>query len=756
MSTRRQTSVIWTTALLASLALVTSACAQVDRVAAPASENPADLPCRHALTDEAALAAGGPSALLAERGTPGDTTDALHYDLEVEALFASQSLIGRNTMTIRSLVDGLSSFEFRLDNNFTITSLTCNGTPVSSLRLDPATVRVTLDRAYNTDETFDLAVSYNGAVDEFQGFGSIRFTTHAGAPIVSTLSEPYYAYTWFPNKDDNRDKVTADLAFIVPNSLVVASNGVQLGVDALSGNRARYRFRMDYPIATYLICFSATNYNTFSGVYNHAGGSMPLEFYIYPESDTPVNRDSWLNTSQMLATFAPLYGEYPFLDAKYGIYQFPFSGGMEHQTMTGQGTFNESVTAHELGHQWWGDLVTCATWSDIWLNEGFATYSEALWYENRPGANAQADLYNAMQVRKPFSTNGSVYVYDTTNIGRIFSSDFSYRKAGWVLHMLRHVVGDETFFNILASYRASFAYDAATTDEFRLVCEGEYGDDLTWFFDQWIYEIGAPDYRYAWRSVNVGSNRYVEVYLRQVQPSGEPTFIMPIDLEATVPLGNNQRSVVWNVAREQHFLIPAGGQVQGVTLDPGGWLLYDNLSTTSFVEGPPKIVTTLPSPDAAVARVNAPTVQVTFHKAVNASPAAFTLNGDVFGAISTSFLYDAGTNTVTLTPTTPLKPDTYTLTVAETITDTAAGKQLDGEVVDGVLPSGDGLPGGGAVVRFTIGPAGDLTGDGVVDLSDLGVLFGGWGGPAGDLDGDGDTNLADLGVLFGAWGSTLR
>src|SRR5262249_15754047 len=150
----------------------------------------------------------------------------------------------------------------------------------------------------------------------------------------------------------------------------------------------------NYKTAPYLWFFSSTNYNQWSRTYTYqlpggGTGTMPVEFSIYPASDTAANRAAWEKVVDMLGVFSQLFGEYPFVGEKYGIYQFPFAGGMEHQTYTGQGTFVEYVTAHELGHQWWGDNVTCRTWNHIWLNEGFATYCEALWEEFKPGSTGQ-------------------------------------------------------------------------------------------------------------------------------------------------------------------------------------------------------------------------------------------------------------------------------------------------------------------------------------------------------------------------------
>lgn len=692
-------------------------------------------------------------------------TDVLSYDLRLEIDPNATTLNGVNVMKVKSKINGLSTFDVRIRSNFAITQVQINGSNASWVRVDTPTIRVTLPAPLNVDQEFELKIAYNG-IPVSRGFGSIEFDVQGGFPVVWTLSESTYAYTWWPAKDDNRDKADANLAFIVPADMTVASNGLRQGIDNdpnYPGRRV-HRWKTGYPTATYLFAFACTNFNEFttpSGTWTYGPYTMPLQFFIWPSSDTPANRAGWLASEQMLTTFSDLFGLYPFVTEKYGIAQFGWGGGMEHQTITFQSGFSESVTAHELGHQWWGDNVTCATFNHIWLNEGFATYCEALWLENKPGSSGLPALQDAMQARKPSAVNDSVYVPDATDLNRTFSGNFTYRKGGWVLHMLRHVVGDDKFFDILATYRAAYEGGSATTDELRLVASTVYGQDLTYFFDQWVYQIGAPSYQFATRAVTVGANRFLELYINQTQSASYPTFKMPIDVRTTVG-GSLTTLVAWNDADTEHILIPVNGALSGaVTLDPNEWILKaGNTTTTTFVEGPPKLIAVTPPLGTTVSGNSAATLTSTFHKNVNAAAGNFTLVGATFGTIPCSFSYNAAAQTVTLTPSQPLKPDAYTLTISQNVTDVAAGKLLDGEITYPLapvpLPSGDGLPGGNALVKFTVGPQGDLTGDGVVNQDDLDiVLFYFGGGAGGDLDGDGQTEQDDLDIVLFNFGATL-
>ena len=692
-------------------------------------------------------------------------TDLLHCDLEIEILpDLYDNLIGSNTMTIQSKVDGLTQFTFRLREQFNIANVIINDTTSLGFTTPSRTTRVvTLDRAYDTDEVFTLTIDYAGHA-ESRGFGSIEFTDHNGADIVYTLSEAYYSYTWWPAKDgdfgepgDMSDKFTLDIAIVSPDDMVTASNGLLQGIDSLSGSRHRYRWSSDYPIATYLVCFSSTNYNAWSQTYVPlAGGTMPVDFFIYPEHDTTANRNAWNKTIDMLNTLRGIYGEYPFVDEKYGIYECEFGGGMEHQTFTAQGTFSEIVTVHELGHQWWGDMITCKTWNHIWLNEGFATYTEALWAELKPGSSGLPALKASMALKR-YTGGGSVYVTDDEvgSMYNIFDGNTSYDKGGWVLHMLRHVLGDTAFFDALAAYRAAFAGSAATTEDFQAICEQFYpGGDLDWFFSEWIYGEYVPSYQWGWDDVNVNGQDYLLVHVDQIQSASYQRFTMPIDI---VVDGTVYR--IFNDADPEHFVLPIDGPAGSVQLDPDDWILTGTRSTTTYSPGPPKIVQTWPAPGAILTLADAAdAVDVTFHTGISTSAGHYGLTGAQTGPVGVTFSYSAANYTTTLSAGGPLAADTYTLTVSDALTATNSGQALDGEMTGTTLPSGDGVAGGSAQIEFTIICAfGDADCDNDVDLADFASFqqcFTGFdAGPASSecammrFDADADVDQADL-TLF--------
>ena len=709
-------------------------------------------------------------------------TDVLHYDLEIEVsdfsfqFFYRCTLTGRNVMTIQSKSPSLTEFTFRLRQQYAITNALLNGvTPVAVQTLSSSTKRVQLDRTYGMDEIFTLTIEYTGETVA-EGFGSIKVGVQGPSqtPVVFTLSEPYYAYTWWPVKDgdvgqpgDNIDKATMDFRIIVPNNFKAPANGVLISEEDLGGGRMRYHWQILNPIAPYLVSFGATNYNKWTRTYNYPGGTMPVEFYIYPSLDTSSNRTNWERCIGMLPVFRTVYGEYPFVNEKYGHYSFNFSGGMEHQTLSGMGGFGESLIAHELAHQWWGDMITCRTWHDIWLNEGFATYGECLWQERRTGTVNSSAYFSAIQGRKPSNVSATVYIYNVANAAGIFDSNAVYNKGAWVLHQLRGLVGDTTFFQILADYRTAFEFSAATTDDFAAVASNTYGQDLTWFFDQWVYQPGAPAYQFGWQSANVNGQNYLLTRIAQTHTTaGYPNvFTMPVELRPTVG-GSPQTHKVWNDARTQWFVVPVSGPVSALSFDPNQWILRTAATSVSYVPGPPKIIQTIPAPGAALDGTTMPDqLTVWFHTPVNATGANFAVTGQTHGTRSFSLSGQTSVNPVTLNFDAPLPPDTYTLTISG-LTAANSGMVLDGEIADPLdpasLPSGNGVAGGTAQIQFTVTPCGytaDINDDCLIDEIDvqlfvqslLGQNFDTGQVARCDLNGSGEADGADVQPFLAAY-----
>lgn len=506
--------------------------------------------------------------------------DAIYYGLDLKINVSTEIIYGAVTMQAKSKVTNLNTVALDLYDNMTVDSIKMETTNLSYTH-SADLINITLDRTYTLDESFLLTVYYHGHPVE-GGFQAFDFSYHGSPsmPIISSLSEPYFARTWWPCKDHPSDKAdSADINVTIPSNLIVASNGVLKTVIDNGDGTKTYKWHESYPITTYLVSVAITNYQIFSDYYHYSPtDSMEVRYFVYPEyySEAVANYGITVGAIEF---FAQTFGEYPFVTEKYGMAHFPWGGGMEHQTCTSllYSWYDSYVIVHELSHQWWGDYITCGSWHHIWLNEGFATYCEALYYEHLYGTSYYHSYMNNLE----YAGGGTIYVQDTTDVYEIFSG-LVYDKGGWVLHMLRHVVGDSDFFEILRSYYADprFANKSALTEDFQEVCESVSGMDLDWFFQEWIYGTYRPNYRVSWMYENLGGAYRVYLHIDQIQTTPPQIFTMPIDVTITTAQSNTT-FVVFNNQRSQDFQFDLSSQPTALALDKDKWILKYS-STVSY------------------------------------------------------------------------------------------------------------------------------------------------------------------------------
>ncbi len=515
---------------------------------------------------------------------PGDSNiDVTYYKLDLNIDYEQHLLTGITTITAQSLSPALLNIFLDLTDTLTVTDVKTGGISIPFTHAQD-TINITLDKTYGAGELFTIEVYYNGSPKP-SGFGTYVWDTHgSGQPLVWSLSEPYGSSAWWPCKDTPGDKADSSDVWITSNEYFTSvSNGTLEEVIDNGDGTKTYKWKNRYPISQYLISIAMSNYEQYNNYFHFSPtDSMLVSHYIYPERINEL-KPVLDRTINMLEIFSDLFGLYPFINEKYGHAQCSFSGGMEHQTVTSiGGNMQEWIIAHELAHQWFGDKITCKDWENIWLNEGFATYSEALYLERANGiAEYRADI-NTKMVRAKQAI-GTLYVQNISTANSIFNYNRSYAKGAVVLHMLRHVVGDENFFEILKTYSDDplVAYGVAETGDFQRVAESVSCMDLDYFFDEWIYGENYPRYTFGWNYWHIIGNQYLLILHADQEVNNNPSFFtMPITVKVTTTLGTTTITI-FNELQEQGWVIPVNGMPVSVEFDPDNWILKDVLAITS-------------------------------------------------------------------------------------------------------------------------------------------------------------------------------
>jgi aminopeptidase N len=454
-----------------------------------------------------------------------------------------------------------------------------------------------------------------------------------GNKVVWSLSEPFSAFEWFAVKQSLTDKAdSCAVAITVPDSCKAGSNGILEQVVPLGNGFTRYEWKHRHPIDYYLISVAVAKYVEYNTYANPQGSAAPvlIQNYIYDNPGTLPNFIDEINeTADFMELFATQFGPYPFADEKYGHCMAPIGGGMEHQTMTTQGFFEKTLTAHELAHQWWGNHVTCASWCDIWLNEGFASYSEYLMLAalyNGQQANHMTQVHQSV-MQQP---GGSVWVLDSLNEARIFSGRLTYDKGAGIIHTLRYIIqNDSLFFGALQDFQNTYAHSTATGLDFKNHVANYCNIDLDAFFEQWYFGEGFPTYEVRYNQI--GTDLLLEIAHTASMPNITPTFTNPISLRI-LRQGQADTIIRFEINNNvELFSLNNFGTVIGtIGIDPSNWVINGNGGV---------------SMDPTLSLSDQPTAQTTqFEVYPNPSTDFISIKGQIETIVFT--LYDANGKTV--------------------------------------------------------------------------------------------------------------
>ncbi len=518
--------------------------------------------------------------------------DALKYDLELDWTVPLSSepikyeFDAVNNITALIKDDETSVLEFDAQN-MGITKVEINGINSAASNLADNILSVELPEIANSGDTLQIKIAYKFIGSDTLGFylypkgllvgyGASGESVYTEERIAYTMSEPNDARAWMPCNDVPSDKAIATISIKVPEGFTAVSNGMLKEIIGTEDNNLIFVWSDSLPVSTYLMAATASKFVSYSEWYKPNGAegdSVELSYYVW-ESDLTNEKTDWTvynaknafaPTMFMMENFVEKFGTYPF--KKYGqvaLQPFYF-GGMEHQTITSinrswlRGNQQAGI-AHELAHQWLGDLVTCENWENVWFNEGGATWSEAIWAESW----GQWDWYLKYMeaVAKQYFNRPILKEYPIYGISSndAFSNPFVYlvyNKASWVFHQLRIMLGDDVFFPALQNLFKKFAFSNINISQFQEYFESEIANPpvpFNIFFKQWLEDPGHPIYLISASTQKIGEQYELTVDTKQVQEgNGIPDVFhtyLPI-----VAYNHENESVffVVNEQREQEY-----------------------------------------------------------------------------------------------------------------------------------------------------------------------------------------------------------
>lgn len=516
---------------------------------------------------------------------PKHAFDVLKYTLNFDLVNCLQSPYPNSFEADAKILFRIDSILNQIVLDADNQSLTISGVQLNGISFTHIANELTiqLDRTYNPGEEAEVHIFYTHA-DIYDG------AFYASGGFAFTDSEPEGARKWFPCYDKPSDKALTDITAKVPAGARLGSNG-KLQDSIVDGTTITYHWVSRDPVATYLTVLTASiNFNLDIVNWTNPNTSevIPIRFY-YNNGEDPSYIKSIIG--DMTTLFSTKFGDHPFEKNGFATLNNEFAwGGMENQTLTSlcSGCWSESLIAHEFAHQWFGDMITCATWADLFLNEGFATWTEAYWYENRQGYDyyknkmeGYAQTYFDGNPHWAISSPSWAVITPPLNV--LFNYSITYMKASCVMHMLRYTLGDSVFFPALKAYATDtvyFKHNSATIEDFKNKMEIESGQELDWFFDQWIYTPDHPVYQNVY-GITSGENRKWMVHFtaNQEEQAFLPYFQMPLELLVSFVDGTDSLVRVFNSFNGQIFAFEFDKEPVLVVFDPNNDILLKAGST---------------------------------------------------------------------------------------------------------------------------------------------------------------------------------
>lgn len=536
--------------------------------------------------------------------------DITYHELRFTVDPAVYNIEGEITTTFTALED-LNSVFFDLTDVLTVSSVMMGATSLTFTQYASEELEINFPSTITNGSSVTLTITYSGAPDTDEA--AFTASTHNGTPVIFTLSEPFGARDWWPCKQDLNDKIdNIDVYITCPTGYIGVSNGLLQSETTNMGMVTRH-FQHNYPIPAYLISLNVTNYETYNiqaGLGTVESPFFPINNYLYPENNNSSVQAQIDVTAPIMNVFEDKFGPYPYRNEQYGHVQFGWGGGMEHTTMSSMVSFPRSLIAHELGHQWFGNRVTCGTWKDIWLNEGLTEYTAGIVVEELDGAASFVSWKNSKINNITSQAGGALYLTDAEalNVNRIFSGRLSYDKGSMVTHMLRWVMGDTNFYQALQNYLTDpgLSYAYAVTSDLQSHVEAVHGASLNEFFNDWVYNQGYPSYDITVGNWGAGQAKII-VNQTQSHPSVS-YFEMPLEIRLRDSGGTIHDVVVNNTYDGEEFIVSVPFVVDSAEFDPNKHIISrnNNMTLGSDAFELDKVIGLYPNPTNDILQIKLP------------------------------------------------------------------------------------------------------------------------------------------------------